>query len=92
MENEIERLMEKIERKMKDAKDPGNKELLERLKQEAEVQEEELDYEKKKFEEEQKEADKYTERLASLLLSAEFAEDYEEWMEDYKECLEAVTL
>jgi hypothetical protein len=47
MENEIERLMEKIERKIKDAKDSGDKEQLERLKQEAEVQKEELDYEKK---------------------------------------------
>ena len=46
MENELEILMEDIERKMKEAKDSGDKEHLESLKQEAEVQKEELEYER----------------------------------------------
>jgi hypothetical protein len=90
MENELKALMEDIDRQMKEAKDSGDKEHMESLKQEAEVQKEELEYEKKTFEEELKEADKYEEKLASLLLSAEFAKDYEEWMKIYKKCLEFV--
>jgi len=90
MENELKALLEDIDRQMKEAKDSGDKEHMESLKQVAEVQKEELEYQKKTFEEELKEADKYEEKLASLLLSAEFAKDYEEWMKIYKKCLEFV--
>jgi hypothetical protein len=65
---------------------------MESLKQEAQTQKNELESEKKSLEEELKEADKYEGTLASLLLSAEFAKDYEEWMKIYKKCLEVVTL
>jgi hypothetical protein len=92
MEREIKRVMEDIQRKVERAKDSGDKEKLESLKQEAEVQIKLLEYEKKKFEEELKEADEHAEQLASLLLSAEFADDYEEWISAYKESLEIVTL
>jgi vacuolar-type H+-ATPase subunit I/STV1 len=92
MEREIKRVMEDIQRKVERAKDSGDKEKLESLKQEAEVQIKLLEYEKKKFEEELKEADEHAEQLASLLLSAEFADDYEERMSAYKESLEIVTL
>ena len=35
---------------------------------------------------------KHAEELANLLLSAEFAKNYEAWMKAYKKCLEIVTL
>jgi hypothetical protein len=92
MENELKILLEDLDRQIKEAKDLGDKEHMESLKQEAQTQKNELESEKKSLEEELKEADKYEGTLASLLLSAEFAKDYEEWMKIYKKCLEVVTL
>jgi DNA repair exonuclease SbcCD ATPase subunit len=92
MDNELKLLLEDIDRQITEAKDLGNKKRMESLKQVAQTQKDELEYEKKSLEEELREADKYEGTLASLLLSAEFAKDYEEWMKIYKKCLEVVTL
>ena len=91
-ERELEKLMNDIERKMERAKDSGDKEQLESLKKQAELEKRILEIELKRFEDEEHEAQEHAEELANLLLSAEFAKNYEAWMEAYEECLEIVTL